>query len=327
MDPALSRLSIVGGRDDCPDSGPLSWCRNQESYERLVSQLGVSIAPSLHAPARSVGSRGLSLSLGMTITSIDANAGYWRKGSEGSASDAAGGANTSPDPALVWTRATLSKGLPFGFEVGASAGKGYATSLWSLGLSIKWAIIEGFRTGIGALPDVAIAASTTRSMGLDEVSLAAHSMDLLLSKPFHTGQGFVLSPLLGLQLLFIEAHSAPVDLTPGPPALSTRPVSTEDVDAFAACRPTPDRTTRSAPLLCSGTGDDFVNNVHFDAVSQTRLRLFVGGQAQHGMWRFSASLGFDLLTPKLAAERVTPIQTTRVLGRQVALALAAGIAL
>jgi hypothetical protein len=162
-------------------------------------------------------------------------------------------------------------------------------------------------------------------MGLEELSLGVHTADIVLSKPLHAGQGFLLSPLVGLQLMVLEAHSPPVDLTPG----RSSSTQTEEVDAFAACRPVPSASTLGAPLVCSsdGTGEDFVNNVKFDEVSQTRVRLFLGGQAQHGIWRVAASLGFDLLEPQLAAERTRPIQTKNTLGRQVAITIAAGAAL
>ncbi len=325
MDPVLSRLRIVGGKGTCSGDAvaDYEYCRDQAGFERLVSELGVALAPPITSPARSVGPSGIALSLDMTLTAIDANASYWGKATEG---EGAEGGNDDPDPMLMWSHAALRKGLPLGFEVGASIGKGHATSLWALGLSLKWAIIEGFHSGVGALPDLALQVSTTRSMGNDDLTVSAHALDVLVSKPLQVGEGFAVSPLIGAQLLFLESDSNVVDLTPG--VMTAQKASP---DAFAACRPErpdfADYADRDAPLMCKGPGADFVNNVHFDSVSQTRLRMFIGGQAQHGIWRVSASVGFDLVTPTVAA----PPQTTGAdpgrHSRQVALTIAAGAAL
>jgi hypothetical protein len=306
-------VRLVGGRSCVATEH--GYCKNAELYERLVSELGVSIAPPLVTPAASDGPSGLGLALDMTLTSVDANAAHWRDGTAG-----------SPDSVLVWTHATLRKGLPFGLEVGTTIGRGHATSLWSLGLSVKWAIVEGFRNGIGLLPDVALQATTTRSMGLDDLTLATHTVDLLLSKPLHAGGGYRIAPMLGAQLLFVEAESGLVDLTPGPDP--TDPTQTvEEVDAFEACKPGDAATGDAVALECTGSGDDFANNVLFDDVDQTRVRLFIGGQLQLGIWRFSTSFGLDLVTPELQATRRAPSTSDPMLGRQIAFSLSAGAVL
>lgn len=314
MDPILSRLRIVGGRGFCTQDEQ-NFCKNSEWFERLVSELGVSIAPTLISPAASDGPSGLGLALDMTVTSVDANAAHWQSGT------------LSPDPVLVWTHATLRKGLPFGLEVGTTIGRGHATSLWSLGLSLKWAIIEGFRTGVGVLPDVALAATTTRSMGLDDLTLATHTLDLLLSKPLHVGRGYRIAPMLGVQLLFLEAESGLVDLTPGPDTSGEDEQSVEEVDAFEACKPGSPDTGDAVALTCTESGADFANNVQFDDVAQARVRLFVGGQLQFGIWRFSTSLGFDLVAPELQAQRREPATSDPMLGRQITFTLSAGAVL
>jgi hypothetical protein len=315
MDPVLSRLRIVSTLRGCRSQDPDHVCKNSEQFERLVSELGVALAPPLVSPAASFGPSGLALAIDTTVTSIDANGAQWRNGVHG-----------DPDPVLVWTHATLRKGLPFGLEVGANIGRGHATSLWSLGLSVKWAIIEGFRTGVGVLPDVALQASTTRSMGLDDLTLATHSVDLLLSKPLNVGRGYRIAPMLGTQLLFLEVDSGLVDLTPGPDPSARPAQSVGAVDAFESCEPGAPAAGQGAPLMCQNKGVDFGNNVQFDPISQTRLRLFIGGQLQYDIWRFSSSLGVDLLTPELEATRIDA-SNEPTLGRQVAFSISAGAVL
>lgn len=313
MDPILSRLRIVGGRGGCDEEA--GYCRDAERFERLVSELGVSLAPPLITPAASDGPSGLGLSLDMTITNVDANAPYWQSGT------------LSPDPVLIWTHATLRKGLPFGLEVGTTIGRGHATSLWSLGLSLKWALFEGFRTGIGLLPDVALQATTTRSMGLDDLTLATHTLDLLFSKPIHVGRGYRIAPMLGAQLLFLEAESGLVDLTPGPDNSGDEEQTAADVDAFEACKPGAPEVGKSVPLMCTDDASDFANNVQFEAVEQARFRLFFGGQLQFGIWRFTTSFGLDLIAPELAAPRNDPSTSEGTIRRQIAFSLSAGAVL
>jgi hypothetical protein len=54
--------------------------------------------------------------------------------------------------------------------------------------------------------------------------------------------------------------------------------------------------------------------------------MFLGGQAQHGIWRASAAIGFDLVTPTVAAQPATSGEPARH-SRQLAITIAAGAAL
>lgn len=327
MDPALSRLRVSLGRPGCEQTGVADqalFCPNEELFERLASELGVSLAPLVATPVRTGGPRGFSLQLDSTITSIDPGA-HWKLGSEGKPGRSL---NASPSPVLVWNRAELRKGLPLGFEVGASLGQGMSTSLWAVGLLLKWAIIEGFRTGAGALPDVALQAGTTRMMGSDDLRISAHTFDLIFSKPFVAGGGWTISPLLSAQLLLLRAQTGIVDLTPGnEEAMGMTPAVLGD--AFESCDPTPDTTTNGAPLDCSTGmgGQDFASSARFDSVSQTRVRMSLGGQVRRGIWLASAAFGFDLLAPTVQAERPVPSNSSPNHVRQLAVRVIVGAAL
>jgi hypothetical protein len=326
MDLALGRLRVVSGRGDCPE-GPedaeVQYCPNQEAFERLAAELSVSMAPLLSVPARTVGARGFALELGTAVTTLDAGAGHWRIGTEGSETGAV--ANASPDEVLVWNRATVRKGLPLGLEASASVARAPQTSLWAIGVALKLSLIEGFRTGVGRLPDLAVSVGTTRSFGSDQIELSAHTIDVTLSKPFPLGAGAVISPLLGLQVLMLDAESGLVDLTPGP--RDNESVDTPFAqDAFGSCQPVTSVNTNSTPLQCNvdGTGADFANDARFDALSQARARLAVGAQTRIGMWLLSAALAFDLIEPALEASSLTGNNEHP---RQVTMQLSAGLEL
>jgi hypothetical protein len=291
MDLALSRLRLVNGQGGCSGT-----CPDQELFERLVSELAVSMAPPVDGPARTVGPRALQLSFDTTVTSIEAHRAYWALGTEGDGSHGAEGYNASPQSALVFTRVQARKGLPFGLEAGATLGRGLGTSLWTLGLALKWALFEGFRTGLGRLPDVAVQGAVNQSVGSSQASVRLYIVDLTLSKPFVVQHTWSISPFTGLQLLFARVESGVVDITPGVAAVSG------------------DGSMASA--------DDVV----FKTVSHTRARMFVGGQARYQAFTLSLSALFDLATPSLAADPIhQPSQTS--LARQIAFNVAVGAVL
>jgi hypothetical protein len=311
MDPALGRLRLGTGHGGCAPSTPGGYCPDQELFERLVSELSVAMAPAVTAAAHSEGPRALRLGFDMTITSIEAAQSYWALGTEG----ARGGvANESVSSAMVWNRLSARKGLPFGFEAGAWVGQGAGTSMWNLGLALKWALFEGFRSGIGSLPDVSVQGSWSRSVGSSQLSVNQYAIDLTLSKPLVVNRAFALAPLGGMQALLTRVESGVVDLTPGGPS-----------DAYATCMPAPGDQPAAPMCAASGSGADFSSNVVFRPVTQTRVRPFLGVQGRYASFIASVTGLFDLLAPALAA---TPVRIASPnVARQVALNLAVGVVL
>jgi hypothetical protein len=344
MDLALSRLRIASQYPNCDNRSRGTFCADQELFERLVSELAVAMAPAVTGPARTIGPRAFQLTLGTTVTSIEGGQLYWRRGSEGdqglsqpqdmvdapNAPDRpALGLNESPAAALAWNHLQVRKGLPFGLEAGALLGQGLQTSLWTLGAALKWSLFEGFRTGLGQLPDVALQGAFSRSVGSSQATLHVYAFDLTFSKPFVVEQTWTVSPFLGFQVLRADVDSGVVDLTPGGPS----PVAGEPPpeDAYGSCQPMPGHriTATSATLACSpgGEGSDFANDVMFEPVGQSRLRMFLGAQTRYDMFVFAASLLFDVVVPELDAKMAQPVIDSQDLAHQVAFSMSVGAVL
>src|SRR5690242_17090379 len=87
MDLALARLRL--GAAQCEGemiaiAAYAMHCKDQEMFERLVSEYAVAMAPPASGPARTLGARGFSLTLDTTLTGIKAGEPYWVNGTEGS---------------------------------------------------------------------------------------------------------------------------------------------------------------------------------------------------------------------------------------------------
>jgi hypothetical protein len=348
LDLALSRLRIASQKPNCGSRNRGTFCADQELFERLVSELAVAMAPAVVGPARTIGPRSFQLTFGTTVTSIEGGQLYWRRGSEGNdglsqpedlretpppVDESAGpalGFNESPPAALAWNHVQVRKGLPFGLEAGALLGQGLQTSMWTLGAALKWSLFEGFRSGLGQLPDVALQAAISRSVGSSQATLHLYVFDLTFSKPFVVEQTWSASPFLGFQLLRTDVESGVVDLTPGGPSAS--PGAPPPEDAYNSCRPLPGHqvtATSSATIACTTEADgiDFANDVIFDPVGQSRLRMFLGGQTRYDMFVFAASLLFDVIVPALAADMDKRHIDSPDLAHQVAFSMSIGAVL
>jgi hypothetical protein len=295
MDPELSRLRLPPGKGGCPASGP--FCPNDEAFERLVSDLGVGVAPAVDGGAASLGLRGFSLELSLSFTPISGR--HWIQGSAGP--DAATHAfNPSPNGMLTWNRLEVRKGLPFGLEVGGVLGHGLDTSLWLLAGEVRASLFEGYRTGLGALPDVAVRAVFQSLLGSPQLALHTWSFDVTLSKPYVVGGRHRLTPLLALQALIVSAHTQSIDLTP-------------DESAWDACGQPPPAPTSDDPdevpvlpagATCASTSaaQDLQNTRRFADVNQTRIRVFAGIEERYGPFSSALSLGLDLTVPQRHAD-------------------------
>src|SRR5690606_311019 len=138
-------------------------------------------------------------------------------------------------------------------------------------------------SGLGALPDVAVRGVLQSLLGARDLSLGTLSFDVTLSKPYVVAGVHRLTPLVGLQALFANARSGPVDLTAG-------------VSAWDDCAPRADMP-HPAGFECtgaSGPSSDRDNTLRFPELDQTRVRLFIGLE-EHYRWLMGAlTLGLDL---------------------------------
>ena len=209
MDLSLGRLRVPADYAQCARTA--GFCPDQELFERLVSELAMAVAPPASTAAHTAGLKGLSVGLLHTVTSIQGGAYYWKRGTQGDASAAEQELNQDPARVLQWTRLQLRKGLPFGVEVAGHVGYGFNTSMWAIGGQLKIAILEGFRSGWGAAPDVAVAVGTQAVVGAADLRLFVHSLKLLLSKPYVIGGNVRLTPILSGELLAVAANSGYLD--------------------------------------------------------------------------------------------------------------------
>jgi hypothetical protein len=310
MDLALSRLRVpaedpaIHPDTPCPASfvgggGELlgrSWCADDDAWRSLVTQFAGALAPPILLPPHTRGMRGIYVGLETWITGIDSNADYWARGTEGD--EMTTDRNRFVDSVLVWNRLNVRKGLPFGFEVGTSIGFAVNTSYWTLGLEVRWSLLEGLRERRSAVyfPALSVRGAVQTLVGDAEFNVTVPSVDVTLGERFIIGETVELSPYLGGQVLWIFGDTELVDLTP-------------DVDAVAMCDPSPYPPGHPmgpqpdaagnwprAPY-CRGDGSDFNHNVVFARVRSMRGRAFAGLQLRYEWFAFTGAFAFDLFAP------------------------------
>lgn len=314
MDFALSRLGIAPNNSTCMGEAR-QWCKDQSLFERLMLQFGTSMMLPGGSPAATLGVQGFYLGVDTTFTTIDSDQGQWLRGTQGDTRSEGTGINGDVDSTLIWNRVMARKGLPFGFELDASLAQAASTEIWMLGVGLKWAFIEGFRTGLGRLPDMALRASLAATAGARDASLTVVGMDLLLSKPIVIDRAWTVTPTLALQGAWLFADSDLVDLTPGD-------------DAFEECRPRaghqlPDaQGTGGRTIGCLGDSRDYENTVVFGSFRRFNLRLLAGAEVRYRRFLTRASLSYDVVAPTID-ETDDPLPA---MSRQLSINLGLGVA-
>ena len=274
------------------------------AWRNVMSELGMAIAPTAFHPARTTGFGGFALTLEASFTHINADAfstatdgtrrQYWHDGSQGSVDPATNQhsiVNNSPDSVLQVYSLKATKGLPFGFEIAGSLGYLANTSFWVGGADIRWALLEGFRTGLlGYLPDVSIGSGVRTLVGSSNFFLTTVGIDAQISKPFAISDSAKLTPYLGYQRVFIFADSSIVDTTP-------------NVDPLAQCGYQGADPSTGAPQcahkLSNGADNnaDFNNNVSFAKARIQRNRGIVGLNYRYEILYVAAQFMADINDP------------------------------
>jgi len=290
MDLALSRLSYPSAAGDAYcDSRPdgsgnptVMGCADDGQWRSLITEFTGALIPPMLTPARTRGPRSFFVGIDTSITGISANSTFWHRGTEGQSPLA--DTNRQVDGVLAWTRITVRKAFPFGFELGTTIGYLVNTSYWALGAEIRWSILEGWLSRDWLVPDIAFRGAVQTLVGDQEFNATVAVADVSISNGIIVGDAFELTPITGGQVAWTWADSELVDLTPG-------------INAFSTCMPSPMTPANPGEPSCAGSGNDYNNNAVFASIRTIRPRAFVGLQARYEAFTLIGMFSGDLIPP------------------------------
>ncbi|NUN15984.1 MAG: hypothetical protein HUU55_20345 [Myxococcales bacterium] len=164
---------------------------NQVHFDNVVRDLGVAMAPKFMGPASTLGALGFEVGFELSWTDINETSTYWKN------------AVDSPDSTMQTMQIHLRKGLPFSLEVGGTITHLFNSELWGVGLDVKFAMLEGFRS----LPDFAIRGNIHTILGANDINILLSGGDAVLSKEFGIGGVLRVAPYIGYNLVYIHGSS------------------------------------------------------------------------------------------------------------------------
>jgi hypothetical protein len=315
MDPALERLvwgdakhstpcNINSGVNGTYNGGPACFF-DDGAFKKLIAQYGFAFAPLAMYPARTTGYGGFQVGVQAAYTSIDHDADYWKKGTQGPFdpnSNTPSGYNNSPDSWLQVYNFNVRKGLPFGFELGTNIGYMVHTKIISGGADVRWSLLEGFRTGLlGILPDIAIGAGVRTITGTPEFQLTIASGDALVSKPIPIADSSVFTPYIGYQFIRIFGDSGLIDSTPSTDALGYCNYRGQNVPGGAGTAGAPPYNGQpvcgNGKDSTQGSAADFNNTKIFSKTRITRHRIVAGISYRYEMVVVGGQFITDVVDP------------------------------
>jgi hypothetical protein len=313
MDPALARLVVdercrTDGQAKLydPTSGFVRCEPDHMAFGKLVAELGTALAPLASHPARTTGFGGYRFGVQGAYTTIDSDAPFWRKGTQGGVDQSTGLASTQnidPDSLLQLYSITLAKGFPFGVELGGGFGYLVNTEIISGGGDVRVAIFEGFREHVpGFFPDIGVGGGVRTITGTSELKLTVASFDAQISKPIFIAGTVTLHPHVGYQWIHIFGDSGLIDLTPNTDALELCGYQGENNPAVGS-------PPYDGQPICTGSSADFNNNVVFDAVRLSRHRINFGSSLRYQMMQFGVHVVTDVVSPLEVNTQLEKIKT------------------
>ncbi len=276
-------------------------------FANLTNELAGALAPGLLTPASTIGYNRVYIGYEQSITNVNtalSGPQHWQRGTEGVAPSGVrddGTARTRsrvPD-VLFASRLHMRHGLPYGFEAGVQGTLVHDSSLVAMGLDIKWSLWEGFRRGVGYIPDFALRGSVNTLVGNQQLYLTVVSIDGVLSKHIPVAGSLTITPYVGGQALLVFGDSTVIDGTPRRSGYQEcsrrRTVYTTDPMTGAV----------SSSLVCdSGAAppapdapNDSVNDVVFTPTRLLRARGLGGVRLKYGVFSFTAEFIMDLAAP------------------------------
>jgi len=153
-------------------------------FKDFSKEVGLAISYLPLAPAEPLGILGFDI--GVEVTAINIDKRLWRNA-----------LTDNPPDTFILPRIHLQKGLPFGFDIGASYTKLPSSNIKVIGGELKWAIISGN----AALPAVAIRGSYSTLSGVDDLDLETMGADISISKGF-----LFVTPYAGYGQVWIDSE-------------------------------------------------------------------------------------------------------------------------
>lgn len=203
-DLVLSRFSTFDPQQfgDCPNACGIVQ-PNRQHFENLVGDLGQVFGPKVANPAETLGQAGFTVNAMTALSFIPNDEEYWQLAVE----------DRRPNSSLFTGHLQVRKGLPFSFEVAGNMGYLFASSMFTLGADVKWALNEGYYY----FPDIAIRGGVNTLMGSRDLNLVTAGGDLSISKRFGFSGVMALTPFAGYQMLWTIGSSRLLNAYPQDP--------------------------------------------------------------------------------------------------------------
>ena len=162
---ALANLSLPAQAAPDLDLGGIAL---QSDFRLLSEDLGAALSYKPLIPAEPLGVTGFDLGIEVTATKLE-HAAIFDNAVTGDAPDT-----------LYLPKLHVHKGLPFGFDIGASYAAVPDSNIKLWGAEVRYAILKGST----ATPAVAVRGSYSALQGVDQLKLTTTSVDLSISKGF-----------------------------------------------------------------------------------------------------------------------------------------------
>lgn len=162
----------------------------QTQFKDLTADLGAALSYKAIRPAEPMGSLGFDIGFEVTSTKME--------------SDALELSTSGNAPSeLLLPKLHVSKGLPFGFDVGAFYTSVPSSNIGLIGGELSYALYEG-----GTLsPAVSIRGTFSRLTGVDQLDLTTKGLELSISKGFA-----FFTPYAGIGQVWIDSETNVVGL-------------------------------------------------------------------------------------------------------------------
>jgi len=190
--------------------GRASQLEADQAFEKLMGDMGTALTPRFLGPSATLGSLGFQIAFNYTLSNIPENADYWV--------DAMSPTGRPEDPAVTAEGAdsflqtlqfSFRKGLPFSIEAGGSVTKLLQSSLWGVGLELKYAALEGFAFA----PELGFRGGVSTFLGSRDYAMLVASGDAILSKKIGVAGLFKLAPYVGYNLQYVHGASNVIPVT------------------------------------------------------------------------------------------------------------------